>query len=195
MKWMQSSDACPPWGLCVERGQTLLRAGATGPVWRVTQGAFCLEREARDGPGVVQLALPGDFVGVEALCQETYTCNVTALTGSMALVMGNVHLAQTRLLAAVVRQQQRQTLDMTLLRSGPVVGRLRHLLSLLVPSADSPLERTALPALKDMAQIVASTPETVCRELNRLLPARPRHVLARARHAWAGAAMPLAVAC
>jgi hypothetical protein len=43
-----------------------------------------------------------------------------------------------------------------------------------------------------MAQIIDSTPETVCRELTRLLPARgrPTPAPAPARSAWLGAATP-----
>ncbi len=54
----------------VRRGHALLTAGAVGPVWRVTQGVFKLEGAGLEGQTPVQLALPGDLIGVEALCAE-----------------------------------------------------------------------------------------------------------------------------
>lgn len=170
------------------QGQTLLRAGAAGAVWRVSQGLFCLERAGGEGQRVVLLARPGDLVGVEALCAEPVTGTVTALLDSVArLEPLTGETARMAVLAAAFVQQQRQALDMALLRSGPVMERLRHLLVLLGQRAGGQtvlLERKALPSLKDMAQIVASTPETVCRALKLLLPARPR---ARPAPVWHGA--------
>jgi hypothetical protein len=57
------------------------------------------------------------------------------------------------------------------------------------------LDRKALPALKDMAQIIDSTPETVCRELTRARPPRARQTDAPGRAAWRGAITPLAPHC
>ena len=45
-------------------------AGKFGPVWRITEGLFRLERVGMDGLSLVQLGLPGDLVGVEAVCRE-----------------------------------------------------------------------------------------------------------------------------
>lgn len=169
----------------VAQGQPLLQAGTAGAVWRVSQGLFCLERAGCEGQRVVLLARPGDLVGVEALCAEPVTGTVTALLDSVArLEPLTGETARMAILAAAFLQQQRQALDMALLRSGPVMERLRHLLVLLGQRAGGrtvALERKALPSLKDMAQIVASTPETVCRALKLLLPARP------ARPVWHGA--------
>ena len=44
------------------------------------------------------------------------------------------------------------------------------------------LSRRELPMLRDIAPIVNSTPETVCRELKRLVPAEPRRARPIARH-------------
>jgi hypothetical protein len=75
--------------------------------------------------------------------------------------------------------------------------RLGHLLALLARASGGTvdaLDRKALPALKDMAQLIDATHETVCRELNRLLPARARPH-APATLGWAGAAPSFALAC
>jgi len=37
-----------------------------------------------------------------------------------------------------------------------------------------PIQRTELPTLKDIASTIDSTVETVCRDLNVLIPARPQ---------------------
>ncbi len=68
----------------VRRGHTLLTAGAVGPVWRVTQGVFKLERAGLEGQTLVQLAMPGDLIGVEALCAEPYAFSVVALVAAQA---------------------------------------------------------------------------------------------------------------
>lgn len=174
----------------VPRSQVLLIEGASGPVWRVRAGAFRLERRTPEGASVVQIALAGDLLGVESLCGQPYACSAIALTD--AWVEPDALLGQSReaALGQGFCQQQRQIYEMTLLRSGPVVGRLRHLLDLLARRADGaaqPLERSALPVLKDIAQIVLSAPETVCRELNRLLPARPRRPGRLVAVPWAAA--------
>jgi len=56
----------------IKRGQVLVNAGEYGPVWRITEGMFRLERVSHDGLSLVQLGLPGDLLGVEALCAEPY---------------------------------------------------------------------------------------------------------------------------
>jgi len=190
-----------PTGVGIPRGQTLLQAGTAGTVWRVRKGAFRLERPAGDGQTVVHLAMAGDLVGVEALCAEPYACTVTALVDSVVTPEPTVgEAALTATLAAALLQHQRQSLDMALMRSGTAPVRLGHLLRLLAHAFGVPaggLERKALPALKDMAQIIDSTHETVCRELPRLLPARARPTPAAAptRSAWRGAATPFAPQC
>jgi len=190
-----------PTGVGIPRGQTLLQAGSAGTVWRVRKGAFRLERPAGDGQTVVHLAMTGDLVGVEALCAEPFACTVTALVDSVVTpepMVGEAALTAT--LVAALLQQQRQSFDMALMRSGTAPVRLGHLLRLLARAFGVPaggLERKALPALKDMAQIIDSTHETVCRELPRLLPARERQTPAPApaRSAWRGAATPFAPQC
>lgn len=181
-----------PAGVGIPRGQTLLQAGTAGSVWRVRQGAFRLERPAGDGLTVVHLALAGDLVGVEALCAEPYACTVRALVDSVVTPESTLgEGALTATFAAAVLQQQRQSFEMAQMRSGTAPVRLGHLLRLLARAFGVPsggLDRKALPALKDMAQIIDSTHETVCRELTRVLPARARQKPVPARPVWRGAA-------
>ena len=68
----------------IKRGQVLANAGEYGPVWRITEGLFRIEREGMDGLSLVQLGLPGDLLGVEALCAEPYAYAITAITTTIA---------------------------------------------------------------------------------------------------------------
>jgi hypothetical protein len=92
-------------------------------------------------------------------------------------------------------QQQRQTCDMDRLRTGPIVQRLAHLLTVLGKQADGrvlAVARKELPTLKEMARVVDSTFETVCRELNTLLPER-KQPRTRTTTSWSSAT-PFALA-
>jgi CRP-like cAMP-binding protein len=172
----------------VRRGHTLLTAGAVGPVWRVTQGVFKLERAGLEGQTLVQLAMPGDLIGVEALCAEPYAFSIVALVAAQAQPLEVSHeLARYTTMAQGFLQQQRQTCDMHRLRTGPIGQRLAHLLTLLGKQADGrvlELDRKALPTLKEMARVIDSTFETVCRELN-TLQAQRKPMRVRTSSVWA----------
>ncbi len=171
----------------VRRGHTLLTAGAVGPVWRVTHGVFKLERAGLEGQTLVQLAMPGDLIGVEALCAEPYAFSIVALVAAQAQPLEVSHeLARYTTMAQGFLQQQRQTCDMHRLRTGPIGQRLAHLLTLLGKQADGrvlELDRKALPTLKEMARVIDSTFETVCRELN-TLPVQRKPIRARTPSVW-----------
>lgn len=168
----------PPAPLRVLRGDTLLHAGRSGPLWRVTAGAFRLERPAQDGETFVQLALAGDLMGVECLCAEPYAYTAVALTDSLVCLQPQGQdISRYKVMAQGFLQQQRRALDMMKLRSGSIAGRIGYLLGLLghPPETPSPAqERRRLPSLAELARVVDSTPETVCRELKAFRPARPR---------------------
>lgn len=174
--------------ISVSRGQSLLAAGGVGPVWRVTQGVFKLERQGQDGQILVQLAQAGDLIGVESLCAEPYAFTAVALVVAQAqpLAAGQ-DLDRYNTMAQGFMQQQRQTCDMHRLRTGSIVQRLAYLLTVLGKQADGrvlPVQRKELPTLKEMARVVDSTFETVCRELNTLLPERKQPRL-RVPSVWA----------
>ena len=180
----------------LSRGQTLVEAGRHGAVWRVVSGAFKLERPTRDGKVLVQLALPGDLVGVETLCAQAHACTATALLHAQVEPVNMAgELSQYTTVVKGLLQQQRQAVDMVRLRTGSIQQRLTHLLSLLGQQADGrvrELPRDELPTLREMAQIVGSANETVCRELNALIApkteslTRPvRSGVGRPRTRWA----------
>lgn len=174
--------------ISVSRGQSLLAAGGVGPVWRVTQGVFKLERQGQDGQILVQLAQAGDLIGVESLCAEPYAFTAVALVAAQALPHAvSQDLDRYTTMTQGFMQQQRQTCDMHRLRTGSIVQRLAYLLTVLGKQADGrvlPVQRKELPTLKEMARVVDSTFETVCRELNTLLPERKQPRL-RVPSVWA----------
>jgi len=180
----------------IKRGQTLTFAGGVGPVWRVTQGVFKLERQGQDGQILVQLAQAGDLIGVESLCAEPYAFTAVALVAAQAkpLAAGQ-DLDRYTTMTQGFLQQQRQTCDMHRLRTGSIVQRLAYLLTVLGKQADGrvlTVQRKELPTLKEMARVVDSTFETVCRELNTLLPERKQPRL-RVPSVWA-VGQPFAIA-
>jgi CRP-like cAMP-binding protein len=179
----------------IKRGQVLVNAGEYGPVWRITEGLFRLERVGMDGLSLVQLGLPGDLLGVEALCAEPYAYTITAITTGQAELVDATHeLSRFGVVAKAYLQQQRRTHDMMKLRGGPVNERLAHFLKLLARNVDGSeceLDRRDLPVLKEIAAILDTATETVCRELNAFLPARVYQRPAK-REAWAGDELAMA---
>ena len=178
----------------IKRGQVLVNAGEYGPVWRITEGLFRLERVGMDGLSLVQLGLPGDLLGVEALCAEPYAYTITAITTGQAELVDATHeLSRFGIVAKAYLQQQRRTHDMMKLRGGPVSERLAHFLKLLARNVDGSereLDRRDLPILKEIASILDTATETVCRELNAFLPAR---VYQRPkREVWSGIELAMA---
>ena len=90
---------------------------------------------------------------------------------------------RAQLLGDVLLQQQARSHDMATLRTGSVLQRLSHLLSLLglswqgTQSADgqqADVIRESLPTLREVAEIIDAKTETVCRALAQLLPPRTR---------------------
>lgn len=90
--------------------------------------------------------------------------------------MGKIKtISHGQFVAKAYLQQQRRTCDMMKLRGGPVKDRLAYFLMLLARNEDGTqreLDRSDLPVLKDVATILDTATETVCRELNKFLPVR-----------------------
>ena len=60
--------------------QPVFLAGESGSVWRVVQGIVRLDRHSGPVCQPVQLALPGDLIGMEALCGQPYQLSASAFT-------------------------------------------------------------------------------------------------------------------
>lgn len=160
------------------------RAGDSGLLWRVVEGTARLDRESADARLPVLLALPGDLLGVEALCDQPYQFTASAFTDArVEPVPVASEIERQALLRQALCQQQQRCHDMAMLRTGSVLQRLACLLRLLglpwqgahaVDDRQADALRAALPALKELAQMVDAKPETVCRALAQLLPPRSR---------------------
>jgi hypothetical protein len=165
--------------------QSVFLAGESGPVWRVVEGIVRIDRVSGQSHQPVQLALPGDLIGTEALCGQAYQFSAVAFTPcKLEAVRPEPKASAAGLLQQALLQQMTRSLDMAHLRSGTVVQRLGHLLSLL-PSPLLANERPALPALREVALLVDAKTETVCRVLGQLLPGRGRPMSSPSPLAWA----------
>ena len=168
----------------VAGNQTVFQAGEAGPVWRVVEGVVRLDRDHGPQALPVQLALPGDLIGIERLFDQRYQFTAMAFTGCRleAVSLGSAGAREALMRQALLQQQERLQ-DMARLRTGSVMQRMAHLLRLLglpwqspeeVPCAQADAIRAALPALRELAQVVDAKTETVCRTLAQLLPPRSR---------------------
>ena len=171
----------------VAGNQTVFQAGEAGPVWRVIEGVVRLDRDHCPEALPVQLALPGDLIGIERLFDQRYQFTAIAFTGCRLEAVSQPSPGSAGVREALMRQallqQQERLQDMARLRTGSVMQRLAHLLRLLglpwqspedVPTGQADAIRAALPALRDLAQVVDAKTETVCRTLAQLLPPRSR---------------------
>lgn len=164
--------------------QAVFLAGERGPVWRVVQGIVRLDRHSGPVCQPVQLALPGDLIGMEALCGQPYQLSASAFTPCrLETVRTESDSVSPSLLQQALLQHLNRSQDMAQLRTGSVLQRLIHLLALMgldVPHFGRPHAdgadaiRQALPALREVALLVDAKTETVCRALAQLLPPRSR---------------------
>jgi CRP-like cAMP-binding protein len=164
--------------------QSVFLAGESGPVWRVVEGIVRIDRVSGQSHQPVQLALPGDLIGTEALCGQAYQFSAVAFTPcKLEAVRPEPKAIAAGLLQQALLQQMTRSLDMAHLRSGTVVQRLGHLLSLMPREVNAP--QPSLPALREVALLVDAKTETVCRVLGQLLPGRGRPMPSPSPLAWA----------
>lgn len=174
----------PAAALACASNQPIFLAGESGPVWRVVEGVVRLDRESGPVRQPVQLALPGDLIGAETLCGQPYQFSASAFTACRLAPVRPVSGATPQpLLQQALLQQLDRSQDMAQLRTGSVLQRLTHLLSLMgldrSPNAaagagQADAVRQALPTLREVALLVDAKSETVCRALAQLLPPRTR---------------------
>ncbi|MBL8305547.1 MAG: Crp/Fnr family transcriptional regulator [Rubrivivax sp.] len=142
-------------------------------LWRLRSGAVRLcSTDSRGGCIVVGVALPGDLIGAEALAGAAPWPGVQALTASaVTRVAYRTAADEVALLTQALQQCRRQQRDLALLRTGPASERIKALLLVLSAAdpgtGDAPGD-CALPALRDMAAVVDSAPETVSRVIGSL---------------------------
>ena len=178
------TNTCLDASLAFAGNQTIFLSGDAGTLWRVVEGAVRLDRDSGSIRQPVQLALPGDLIGTEILCGQPYQFSASAFTRCrLQPVRPPADATHQLLLQQALLQHMGRSQDMALLRTGSVLQRLSHLLSLLGlvlaalqagqdGSADA--VRQALPALREVALLIDAKTETVCRALAQLLPPRSR---------------------
>jgi CRP-like cAMP-binding protein len=140
-------------------------------VWRLESGALRINRVLPDGEmELMSIALPGDLLGVDRLTGAEDASHTYAITPAQ-LSQVRIPSAETvRVLQTAYRTARQRCVDMVALRSGSVPDRVRRLLLLLAesnnPSQDA--ASSALPSLREMADIVGSAHETVSRVIGSL---------------------------
>ena len=158
----------------LKKGESLFREGDSGTLWRVKQGVILLQKATEDGVALTQMALPGDIIGLEGLCNRPYTNSAIALVETKLTQQGvSGDFSAFAAVAEGYLQQQQRMHDMSNLRTGSVASRLKYLVQILAKSKDGKrkkLDRKDLPTLREMSQIMDITGETICRELKVLFP-------------------------
>ena len=141
---------------------------APGCGWRLESGALRLHKTQSDTTeSLVSLALPGDLIGADRLAGSPFPLTGVAIVPS---VLSEYQVADGDLPqvvnSAFMRALQRSA-DMVLLRGGPVPNRVRYLLLLIADSQRPDVGNPggALPSLRDIADIISSTRESVSRVL------------------------------
>lgn len=152
-------------------GEALFDVGDPSCVWQVEQGALRLDRTKGDGTVCfVQIALPGDLLGLEALAALNHQATARAIVPCIARRrhLGHDGERQLVMLEGLLQAQQRCA-DLVALRTGPAQDRLKTLLVLLASIEDERGDRERpLPTIRDMAAMIDTAPETVSRILAHL---------------------------
>lgn len=162
-------------------GQRLFSAGDSGPVWQVVSGAVRLEALQPSGMSLVDFALPGDLIGAESVLGKPYAFFANAVIASqLREIKQETEEDGLHILSSAFRKGQERAASVMRLREGSVAQRIDHLLALLqsATAADSVDPQShQLPQLREIAGIIGSTPETVCRNLTLRLGKKSRRDL------------------
>jgi CRP-like cAMP-binding protein len=151
----------------VARQSVLFHAQDSGPVWRLLKGCLRLDRVIGSQRQLVQLALPGDWLGLEMLSGGRYQLQAQALTDCV-VEHATVDIHDSHIWTRAWTQQQQRHVHMTQLRTGKVASRVEHLLELLdLSDAQTSSAGGHLPPLREIAEVVDATVETVCRTLSK----------------------------
>lgn len=160
----------------LKRSRMLDCTEMAGGAWKLEHGALLIAHHPETGGQGLELALAGDWFGVEKLCGLSACIGATALVASRLSPVPPSQLPANSDLILQLFQQQRRSADHLLaLRTGSVPMRVERLLALMrATRRKTPLGRTSeeLPTLRHIALLVDAAPETACRALARQHPAR-----------------------
>jgi CRP-like cAMP-binding protein len=147
-------------------------------LWRIETGTMRIDSVSEDGSlHFVRLAIAGDILGMESVAGVTEKLTIRALTPTRLAPLNVVEEPQLMpLLLESLSKAHQRCREVVSLRTGAVEDRIRRLLRILsvVETASDATATCNLPSLGNIAEIVHSTPETVCRVLASL---RKQHVL------------------
>ena len=174
-------------------GERVFDADSRGGCWRVLHGVARLDRPCPGAGSVLaMLALPGDWLGADTLCDHPHQWRASAVTPMwlQPCVPRSEQERQQWIVQALLQQPERCH-DMARLRTGSVAARVAAFLQMLQDSVDAPswtprqpfdtqALRALLPPLRVIADLVDAKHETVCRVLGQLLPREPAR-----GHQWA----------
>jgi CRP-like cAMP-binding protein len=155
-----------------ERGDLVFPSGTPVMPSLIVRGACRIDRPGADDDDL-QLALPGDLLGLEALHAWSPRGTVRALVDTVVMPLRRLSDAEWRdlLLHALLRRQA-QGASLARVRAGTASERVRRVL-LLLAGVDDHADPTAqdecslpdceLPSLLDLSALTATAPETVSR--------------------------------
>jgi CRP-like cAMP-binding protein len=164
-------------GLHLPAGDSLFEAGSHSlSGWRLLSGALRIDLTSEGRDRFIQIALPGDLVGLDAMAGKPHTMRARALLDCrlQPLPAGMPEAYLCQLLSEGVAQQWDRAADMAALRSGAVPERVKRLLLMLREprqTADGTVycnDAHALPRIKEIATMVDIAHETVSRILSGL---------------------------
>lgn len=147
-------------------------------LWRIETGTMRIDSVSEDGSlHFVRLAISGDILGMENVAGITEKLVIRALTPTRLAPLSVVEEPQLMpLLLESLSKAHQRCREVVSLRTGAVEDRIKRLLRILsvVETGSDATATCNLPSLGNIAEIVHSTPETVCRVLASL---RKQHVL------------------
>jgi len=147
-------------------------------IWRVASGALRMGNVNDNGDvDLVSIALPGDLVGVEYWAGDRVALHASAIVPTRLIAVDVVGVPLEVVLREALLTARQRCMEIVAVRTGPVAERVRALLLLLSRTMGS-LPGKALPSIKETAELVGSTPETVSRVLSHL---KQLHLLADRR--------------
>ena len=142
-------------------------------IWRIESGALRIDSILADGfLHFVCLCLPGDLIGSELMTGFLGGIKVKAIVPT-ALTEMTPDLDETHLLLKnSIAQRWARCSEAVSLRSGSAPSRIQRFLLMLTNSRDNVVVESMLlelPNFREIASLVDSTPETVCRVIGLFL--------------------------
>lgn len=142
-------------------------------LWQIESGALRIDSHLADGSSqFVRLGLPGDLIGSDLMTGFLGSVTVKAIVPTTLNEIANDSEDANLLLRSTVAQCWARCCEAVSLRSGSASLRIQRFLLMLTNSRDDTAVESVLlnvPNLREIASLVDSTPETVCRVIGLFL--------------------------